>query len=65
LGKAIDEYEDISLFVGSSLEREIAFNRDAQIFVAAYPITDQLILSRTYSGYRGAVTLVEDLFNDL
>ncbi|MDR2610363.1 MAG: nitrogen fixation protein NifK [Clostridiales Family XIII bacterium] len=65
VGRALDEYNDVSLFVGSSLEREIAFNRDAQIFVAAYPITDQLILNRTYSGYRGAITLVEDLFNNL
>jgi nitrogenase molybdenum-iron protein beta chain len=59
------EYDNITLLVGSSLEQEIALERDIQYHVMSYPISDRLVLNRTYSGYRGSLTLVEDLFNNL
>jgi nitrogenase molybdenum-iron protein beta chain len=58
-------YGDVTLLVGSSLEREIAMEWGIQCHVMAYPISDQLVLNRTYAGYKGSLTLVEDLFNNL
>jgi nitrogenase molybdenum-iron protein beta chain len=59
------EYDGITLLVGSSLEQEIALELGIQCHVMAFPVSDRLFLNRTYSGYRGSLTLVEDLFNNL
>jgi nitrogenase molybdenum-iron protein beta chain len=59
------EYDNITLLVGSSLEEEIALERNIQCHVMSFPVSDHLVLNRTYAGYRGALTLVEDLFNNL
>jgi nitrogenase molybdenum-iron protein beta chain len=59
------EYDGITLLVGSSLEREVALELDIQCHVMSFPMSDQLVLNRTYAGYRGSLTLVEDLFNNL
>jgi nitrogenase molybdenum-iron protein beta chain len=59
------EHDEITLLVGSSLEEEIALERGIQCHVMAFPVSDRLVLNRTYSGYRGCLTLVEDLFNNL
>jgi nitrogenase molybdenum-iron protein beta chain len=63
--RKIKEYEGITLLIGSSLERELALELGIQCHVMTFPITDTLILNRTYAGYRGGVTIVEDLFNNL
>ena len=63
--RKLREYDNITLLVGSSLEQEIALERDIQCHVMSFPISDRLVLNRTYSGYRGSLTLVEDLFNNL
>jgi nitrogenase molybdenum-iron protein beta chain len=63
--RKLREYDNITLLVGSSLEQEIALERNIQCQVMSYPVTDRLVLNRTYSGYRGALTLVEDLYNNL
>ncbi|MDR3149491.1 MAG: nitrogen fixation protein NifK, partial [Oscillospiraceae bacterium] len=56
---------DFTLLVGSSLEDEIAREMGVQLHVMAFPMSDRLVISRTYAGYRGCLTLVEDLFNNL
>ncbi|GHU82233.1 oxidoreductase nitrogenase component 1 [Clostridia bacterium] len=61
----IKEYSDITLLIGSSLEEEVALELDIQCHVMSYPISDRLVLNRTYSGYKGTLTLIEDLFNNL
>jgi nitrogenase molybdenum-iron protein beta chain len=63
--RKIKEYEGITLLIGSSLEREVAMELGIQCHVMAFPVTDILVLNRTYAGYRGALTIVEDLFNNL
>jgi nitrogenase molybdenum-iron protein beta chain len=63
--KALEEYEEITLLIGSTNEREIAMKMEIQCSVIAYPITDRLIFNRTYAGYRGSLTFVEDLFDNL
>jgi nitrogenase molybdenum-iron protein beta chain len=59
------EYDNITLLVGSSLEQEIALERNIQCHVMSFPVSDRLVLNRTYCGYRGSLTLVEDLYNNL
>ncbi|HWQ20625.1 MAG TPA: nitrogenase component 1 [Methanotrichaceae archaeon] len=59
-------WEEISkdvpnLVFGSSLDRQPAKKRNALLFPVSYPLFDQTVLSKGYSGYRGAVRLVEDL----
>jgi nitrogenase molybdenum-iron protein beta chain len=56
---------DFTLLMGSSLEDEVARELNVQLNRVAFPLSDQLVVNRTYAGYRGCLTLVEDLFNNL
>jgi nitrogenase molybdenum-iron protein beta chain len=58
-------HPEISLIVGSSAERSIANELGAQILPAVFPIQDRLVINRSYFGYRGSLTFIEDLFDDL
>ncbi len=60
-----EEGDKITLLVGSTYEREFAMARGIQCAAIAYPVTDRLIFNRTYAGYRGCLTLVEDLYDNL
>ena len=51
-----------SFVLGSSLDKSIAQEIGALHASVSFPITDRLILSRTYSGIRGSVHLLEDYF---
>ncbi|MDR2105823.1 MAG: hypothetical protein LBP24_00230, partial [Coriobacteriales bacterium] len=59
------EYPQITLLVGGSNDRYIATDLDAQFLPALFPVSDRLIFNRTYFGYRGSLTFMEDLFDDL
>jgi len=61
----IKEYGGITLIAGSSLEQEVSLEIDAQHTAVSFPISDRLIFNRAYAGYRGALTVAEDLFNNL
>jgi nitrogenase molybdenum-iron protein beta chain len=61
----LESYDDITLLVGSTLEREVALKWDVQCHVMSFPVSDKLVLNRTYGGYRGSLTLIEDLYNNL
>jgi nitrogenase molybdenum-iron protein beta chain len=50
-----------NLVFGSSIDRAPAKKQKALLFPVSYPLFDQTVLSKGYSGYRGAVRLVEDL----
>ncbi|MDR0862472.1 MAG: nitrogen fixation protein NifK [Oscillospiraceae bacterium] len=63
--KKIKEYDGITLLIGSSLEQEVALELGIQCHVMVFPTSDRLVLNRTYAGYRGALTIIEDLFNNL
>ncbi len=65
INKALLNEEEISLIVGSSNEAEIASLKGLQLIVATFPINDRLIFNRTYAGYRGSLTLIEDLYDNL
>ena len=65
INKILEQYPEITMLIGSSNEREYALAKDLQCSVIAYPITDRLIFNRTYIGYRGSLTLVEDFYDNL
>ena len=65
INKAIrEEEQEITLIVGSSNEREIALETDAQFILAAFPMNERLVLNRTYAGYRGSLTFTEDIYDN-
>lgn len=63
--KLLAKNDEITLLIGSTNEREIGSRKGCQCSVLSYPITDKLVFNRTYGGYRGCLTLVEDLYDDL
>lgn len=65
IGQEIKANDDITLLIGSTYDREFAAEKDIQCAAISYPITDRLVFSRTYAGYRGCLTLIEDLFDNL
>lgn len=56
--------KEISLIFGSSNEREAALEIDAQFILGAFPMSERLVLNRTYAGYRGGLTFTEDLYDN-
>lgn len=65
INQTLYEDEDITLIVGSSNEREAASFKGIQCIAAAFPLKDRLIFNRAYAGYRGSLTLTEDLYDNL
>lgn len=63
-GKIIRETinnKDIELILGSSLEKNIASELEVPLLKVSFPISDELVLSKGYLGYTGAITLLQDL----
>lgn len=60
-----NEKEEITLLVGSTNEKEVALEKGIQYLSATFPINERLVFNRTYSGYRGSLTLTEDLYDNL
>ncbi|MBP1736210.1 MAG: nifK1 [Oscillospiraceae bacterium] len=66
ISEIIREHEDfINLILGSSYEKEIASELDTFHVTLSYPCTDQHILNKSHIGYRGCLTLIEDMYNNL
>ncbi|MGA2448579.1 MAG: nitrogenase component 1 [Polyangiaceae bacterium] len=63
--RELESHEEVTLVIGSTNDREFALERDIQCSVMAYPMTDRLVFNRTYAGYRGSLTLIEDLYDNL
>ncbi len=61
----LKEEEDITLLLGSSNEREVGLLKDVQFITASFPMNERLVFNRTYAGYRGSLTLTEDLYDNL
>lgn len=65
IDKIIRENKDVTLIVGSSNDREAASYIDAQFLEATFPVTNRLFFNRAIAGYRGSLTLTEDLYDNL
>lgn len=65
INQTLMEDEELTLIVGSSNERECASLKEVQCIASTFPIKDRLIFNRTIAGYRGSLTLTEDLYDNL
>jgi nitrogenase molybdenum-iron protein beta chain len=54
-----------SFVLGSTLDKEFADEIKAAHLAISYPVTSRQVLNRAYAGYRGGLTLVEDIFSSL
>lgn len=61
----LGEEEEITLILGSTNEREAGLKKDAQFLTASFPMNERLVFNRAYAGYRGSLTLTEDLYDNL
>ncbi len=65
INKVLHGNDEMTLLIGSSAEYEIGCEKDVQFIQAAFPLKDRLVLSRTYTGYRGGLTFTEDIYDNL
>ena len=49
------------LVLGSALEEGVAAELGAPFLQLSFPLSDRVVLSRSYAGYHGAAILLEDL----
>lgn len=64
--KELEETKVRSVILGSSWDKELAKSHSDSILVRlSLPITDKVILNKTYTGYTGGLTLLEDLYSEL
>ncbi len=65
IAEKIAERKNKSLILGSSWDKELAEQTNSILVYYGIPITDQVVLSKTYIGYAGALTLIEDIYTGL
>ncbi|MDR3264015.1 MAG: nitrogen fixation protein NifK [Clostridiales bacterium] len=65
INNTLARFDQTMLLIASTNEHEFAMSRGLQFFVAAYPNSERLIYNRTAAGYRGALTLLEDIYSNL
>ncbi len=51
--------------VGSGIERSLAEKIGAGFLAVAFPVSNRVVLNKGYAGFRGGLTLVEDLISQL
>jgi len=51
------------VLLASSQERFLAEDLKAGHISVSFPVNNRMIISRTYAGYRGGITLVEDIMS--
>lgn len=49
--------------VGSVMERDTAEQFKVPLLAVSYPITNRVVLNRSYAGYKGGLTLAEDVIS--
>ncbi|WP_040952448.1 nitrogenase component 1 [Gorillibacterium massiliense] len=49
--------------IGSVMERDTAEALKVPLLAVSYPITNRVVLNRAYAGYKGGLTLAEDLIS--
>lgn len=64
IAQLVREYKDeATLFLGSSLDKEIAGELDIFSSIISYPSIGTFIINKGYAGYKGCLTFLEDLYN--
>lgn len=51
--------------IGSIFEKELAASINAPLVTISYPITNKIVLNRSYVGFNGGLTLTEDILSSL
>lgn len=51
--------------VGSGIERSLAQKIGAGFLAVAFPVSNRVVLNKGYTGFRGGLTLIEDLISQL
>lgn len=51
--------------IGSVVERDLANDYGAGFLAVAFPVSNRAVLNKGYAGFRGALSLVEDLLSNL
>lgn len=59
-----DAYSPLYI-LGSSLEKETALKKGANLLTVSFPVYNRIIVDRGYAGYRGGLHLFEDLVDVL
>ena len=54
-----------TLILGSEWEDDVALDIKAPITYLSIPITNNLILNKTYIGYSGGLRLIEDIYSNI
>jgi nitrogenase molybdenum-iron protein beta chain len=55
-----------SVILGSSWDKKLAKeNNDSILLRISLPITDKVIVKKSYIGYQGGLTILEDLYSEL
>jgi len=66
ISQLIKQHEpEINLILGSSYEKEVSGELGIFFVTVSYPDTDHHILNKTHVGYRGSLTIIEDMYNNL
>ena len=51
--------------IGSIFEKDLAASINAPLVTVSYPITNRIVLNRSYIGFNGGLTLTEDILSSL
>ena len=51
--------------IGSGIERNLAEKIGAGFLAVAFPVSNRVVLNKGYTGFKGGLTLVEDLISQL
>jgi len=54
-----------SFVVGSGIEKSLAEKIGAGFLSVAFPVSNRVVLNKGYTGFKGGLTLVEDLITQL
>ena len=58
-----DQQKNRALILGSGWERDLANDINADLLIVSAPVTYRLILNCGYSGYRGGLRAIEDIYD--
>lgn len=65
INEEVVKHEEITLLIGSANDREAASYLNTQFYELTFPVTSRFLFNKAIAGYRGSLTLIEDLFSNL
>lgn len=65
INEILKKYTDVTMTIGSANDREAASYQDTEFYELCYPVTSRFIFNQSIIGYKGSLTLIEDLFSNL